>query len=151
MVLERCLCQPLSAAELRLLDGVLDRRPQPAEPVLKHVVHRALTHRRHRQVVADRARHDHEGDLQAGILHQLQGSQGVELGLVIVGQDQVQLGIEIGFEAGLVIDPPPGRVKTSPTELPEGQFGVLGAVLQDQQTQRSSGHRPSPSNGLPSN
>ena len=74
MVLERRLRQALPTAQLRLLDRVLDRRPQTAEPVLEHVVHRALTHGGHRQVVTDRARHDHEGNLQAGILHQLQGS-----------------------------------------------------------------------------
>ena len=140
VVLERRLCETLPAAKLRLLDGVLDRRSQPAEPVFQHIIHRTLTHGGHGQVVAHRARHDHKGDLQARFLHQLEATQGIELGLVIVGQDQVQLGVEVGLEAGFVIDPAPGRVEAGAAELPERELGVLGSVFQDQQAQRSSGH-----------
>ena len=140
LVLERRLGKALPAAEVRLPNGVLDRGSQPADPVLEDVVRGALADGGHREVIADGPRDDDEGNIEPGLFHQLQGADRVELRLVVVGQDQVQLRVEIRLERRLVVGPAPGGIESGAAELVERQLGVLRPVLKDQHAQGSPGH-----------
>lgn len=146
VVLERRLRECLASAQLRLLDRVLDRRSQPSQPVLQHVVHRPLPHGRDRHILTDGTRDDDEGDVEARLLHDFQGPHRVELRLVIVRQDEVELGVEVSLETGLVVHPAPGEFEAGPAQLVEDEFRVLRPVLQHQHAQRSSGHGSSQCN-----
>src|ERR1700738_3586772 len=125
--------------------------PSPVQRILEDIVHRAQPHGRDRQVLADGTRDDDKGDIQAHLLHDLQRPDGIELRLVIVGQDQVELGVEVGLEARLIVHPAPVEVIAGPTELVKRQVGVLRPVFQDQNAQRSSSHWVQRCNALPCN
>ncbi len=147
VVLQRSLCQELAPAQLPLLDRILDGGAQPCQPVLEDIVHGPQTHGRNRQVFTDGTRDDDKGDVQAHLLHDFQRPDGIELWLVIVGEDQVEFGVEVGLEAGLVVDAAPVELVAGPAELVKGKLGVLRPVFQDQYAQRSSGHGSSNSTG----
>src|SRR5207248_7682032 len=72
--------------------------------------------------------------------HDFQRPDGIELWLVIVGQDQVQLGVEVGLVARLVVHPAPIELIAGPAELVKGQVGVLRPVFEDQSAKWSSSH-----------
>src|SRR5204863_7421047 len=57
---QRLLVAALLLAQALCLDRGADRRPQPREAILEHVVRRALLDERRGLLVADRARHDDE-------------------------------------------------------------------------------------------
>ena len=144
LVLERLLAFPLPPSQLRLLEGVLHGGSESPHPVLEDIVNDPEADGGDREVLADRTRDDDERDLQAGLLHQLQGPQRIEVGLMVVGDDQVELGVEIGLEARLVVDPPPAGIEAGATELVQGQVGVLRPILQDQQAYWASAHGLNP-------
>ena len=66
-------------AELRLHQGLGDRRSQARQPILEQIVGGARSHGGDGAVLADGARHQDEGDVQPAGLEQGQGRQTIEL------------------------------------------------------------------------
>ena len=86
--------RPPVVAVLLLLQGVRHRLPQPGQPVLEQVVGGALPEALDGGLVAEGAGDDDDGVSPGSRLphHRVQHLQGVELGQVIVGQDDIGSG-----------------------------------------------------------
>ena len=67
------------------------------------------------------------------LLHELERPERVELRLVVVRDDEVELGVEVGSETLFVLNSTPGGIEASAPELAKCQVCVLRPVLEDQQ------------------
>jgi hypothetical protein len=122
----------LFRAELPLREGLADGRSEPAEAVLEQVIAGAVLHGLDGGVFADGAGDDDEGDVQAALVEQLQGGEGVELGHAVVGEDDVRGRIEPGQKLrarGATVAP---DRQARPPQLMKHEVGVGFAVFEDQ-------------------
>ena len=119
-------------ALLLLLQGVGHRLPQARQAVLEQVIGRALLHDLHRHFLADAAGNHNEGDIQLALLEQVQGGQGVELRQGIIGDDQVQPGVQGPQVSRGGYPPAASRAVAGALELVHDQLGIRWTVFQDQ-------------------
>ena len=121
------------------------RLPEPGQPVLEQVVGGAPLEALHRRLVPQGAGDDDDGDVQVPLLHQPQGLQGVELGEVVIGQDQVGGGVEEDEESGSVCTRSSNGSKPARRSSWRIKPGVVRAVFEQEHTERSRGdHGPTP-------
>ena len=101
LVLERLLAFPLPPSQLRLLEGVLHGGSESPHPVLEDIVNDPEADGRDREVLADGARHDDEGDLQAAFLEDGQSLHGIELRQVEVAENQFDVRTQLGAKGAV--------------------------------------------------
>ena len=108
------LFQPLMLVTFfDFLQGMADRRPQPANPVFQQIIRRALLHGYHRRFLANGARYDDERDFQSALLQQGQCAQPAKLRHRIIRENQVQAGTQVGEIVRFRFHPKPVGVKSS--------------------------------------
>src|SRR5207248_8434351 len=74
-------------------------------------------------------------DIEVALFQHVKRTRGSELGQAVVGEDQVQPRFQLGGECRLGIDPLPGNGEAGAPQVLGNQQGVIGPVLQDQDTQ----------------
>src|SRR3989442_354876 len=99
---------PFTLMSLKLISiGISAPSLRNAAQVAFHqVIMRAGFHGRHGDVLADAAGNNNERQIEAAVLQDFQGGRRVELGQVVVGQDQVpRFGAQRGLEGRRGFDP----------------------------------------------
>ena len=126
----------LRRSGLALPQAVPDRRPEPVEPVLAHVIGRALLHQGHRGLLADRARDDDQRSAGLALLHGLERRRRIECGQRIVREHYVPSALA-DRRAKLLerVHAPQARVEARPAELAFDQLRVVGGVLDQEHAQ----------------
>jgi len=122
----------MALAISRLITSSSYRGPQPRQAVLEQVVAGPLSHGGHGDVFTHGPRHDQERDVLPSLSQAIEGGQGVELGQLVVREDQVGGRVEAGEKVRLGFDPLPLRFQAGPAQLVEHQLGIGLAVFDDQ-------------------
>lgn len=119
-------------AQSALLQRVRHGLAQAREAIFDQVVGRTLTHGRHGRLLANRAGHDDERNIQTARLQQIKRTQRVEPWQGIIGEDEVERRVERGLVRRRVFHPLPHRRKAEPAQLVQRQLSVGRPILQDQ-------------------
>jgi hypothetical protein len=125
-------------ARLVGVDGVFDGGRQAREIGLEQVVAGAVAHRGDRDVLADLARDQDEGQRSLRRLGDVEGGQAREARDVEIGQDDVPVALERGAEGGLGVDPRRLDLRDGAAQVGHHQFVVEFGILQVQHPQAGS-------------
>ena len=117
------------------------RRPQPRQPVLEQVIGGTLPEAFDRRLIAEGTRDHDEGDVQPALLQAVQGLQGVELGEMIIGEDDAEGRFEVGEVVGLGFHSTPVGLEAGAAEFVHDQQCVGEPVFEDEDAKRLSHRR----------
>ena len=124
---------PLLTTALRLAELAFHHRSQPEQAVLNQEIAGPRLHEGGRLLLADEARHHHEGDVLARGAHDLQRVPPIEARHREVGEHDVPLpGLQGRAQAVRGVDPLVNDFVTGALQLPDEQGDVLLLVLDDQ-------------------
>ena len=114
---------------------------QPGEPIFEEIVGGPLLQTLDSRLVSQgTGDHDHRY-IQAPIGHQAQGSQRVELGHMVVKQDEVQLRVKLGNKVDLGLDPFAQWSEAGTAKLVEDQSSVVVTIFEQKNVERSRHRR----------
>jgi hypothetical protein len=132
---QRLLGRPPAPAKAFGLERLLDGPAETSQPILEQVVGGPELDALGRALVPDRARDADQRDVEPARLQELERPRGLELGQVVVGDDQLRLGRERRPVLALAVDPLPGGLDARSAQLAEDQLGVLRPVLDEEQAE----------------
>lgn len=120
-----------------LADLALDHGAESAEVALHQIIVRAGLHRLHRRRLADAAGDDDERNVEAALLHYLQGLGRAEVGEVVVGEHHVPPWAgQGGEECGPGFHTFAGDLEAGLADQARHHLGVKLRILDDQNAER---------------
>ncbi len=127
---------PVLGAQAAVAQLALHRGGQPLEVLLDQIVGGAGAHRLHRGLFADGAGDDDEGNIELGLLHQLQRSTRAEARHAVIREDQVPAAPRQSRRKCLGgVDALELRIGKGPLQLGGHQQEVVFRILGDQDMQ----------------
>lgn len=111
--------------------------PETPEAILEQVIRRPQLHGSHREVLANRARNNDEGDFQPTFLQELQSPHSSKLRHLIVRENDIKIRMQTGEIVLLGVDEMMFKIEAGPLQGSQEEPGIIGVVLGDEKLQRA--------------